>query len=341
MNRPPLEFVVPHDRLPSDAQLRHEILQNYFGERVPACTGNAEAGWRVHIDIPPTADYYVDSRILEGLNWWGCTVTDIPYECRRNGDILTALSDAWTLLSWSKWLSSFQSPPPRVTVIHLDDHDDLMTPRIAVRDKEFVDLLTGCPVAIGDPASVQDSIASGAIGMGSFIAPFLHAMPFVDLRHLCDTQYAQSRRGRYWLKRAHVADTFLQPGARRPSVDLVPISNNSPPPDSLAGIYRVSNDENALLADLEDGPILLHIDLDFFNNRFNWDSDWRDHPVHHDPPISSVMGRVENVLRALTALSHNIVDVSIGVSPGFFPAELWAPVCNKLVRGLARDSRRW
>jgi hypothetical protein len=287
--------------------------------------------------VPPTAEFYVDPRIEEGLRWWGCSVTDVPFAHRTTRGVFVSLSDAWALLSMSRWLANQPSPPPHATIIHLDDHDDLMCPRLRTDDGNLTDLLTGRPVHLDDPASIADAIDSGAIGMGSFLAPILHTLPSVDIRHLCDTAYARTRADRFWVARATEPDTILAPDAHRPSIDLVPTADGASMPPRTSGTYQAADDETKLFADINDGPILLHIDLDFFNNRFNGNSDWQESTDRHDPSREHVMRRVEHVVDALMPLRHRIVDVAIGISPGFFPAELWAPVCRALIEDLAVD----
>jgi hypothetical protein len=312
-------------------------LTQYFAERIPTSVLDRDGSWRVSLGVPPTADFYIDPQLDQGLSWWGCSVTDIPFSYQMMQGVFVSLSDAWTLLSASRWLGRQDSSPAHLTIIHLDDHDDLMCPRLAANDDLFADLLTGHSVDLRKPTSVEAAINSGAIGMGSFLVPLLHTLPFVDIRHLCDTNYARKRTGRYWLVRTHERDKVIAPQVRRPSVRLDPIADPMAVPDRVAGTYQVRNDEIALLADLEEGPILLHIDLDFFNNRFDGDSDWRGDAHRHDPSGDEVMRRLDRVLDALAPLRHRIVDVTIGISPGFFPAELWQLVCGILVDRLARS----
>jgi hypothetical protein len=241
----PLAWSVPPGLLPAEPGLRDQALTQYFAERIPNSVpdSNGTDDWRVSISVPPTDDFYIDPRLAEGLSWWGCSVTDIPFAYRTIQGVFVSLSDAWTLLSVSRWLADQGSPPAQVTIIHIDDHDDLMCPRLAAHDDRFNDLLTGHPVDLRDPSSVEAAITSGAIGMGSFLVPLLHTLPFIDIRHLCDTDYARERTDRYWLVRAHEPDTILDPRARRPSVRLDPIVDPLAIPDQTAGTYQVRHDE--------------------------------------------------------------------------------------------------
>lgn len=334
-----MAWSIPVGLLPEEPALRDQVLTQYFAERIPYSVLDSDGGWRVSLGVPPTPAFYIDPHLDQGLTWWGCSVTDIPFAYRSMQGVFVSLSDAWTLLSASRWLAHQGSSPTHLTIIHLDDHDDLMCPRLAAHEDRFIDLLTGHPVHLRDPTSVEAAVNSGAIGMGSFLVPLLHTLPFIDIRHLCDTAYARERVDRYWLVRTHQMDTILDPRARRPSVRLDPIVDPLAIPDQTVGTYQVRHDEIALLNDLGEGPILLHIDLDFFNNRFDGDSDWLGKVQRHDPTKDQVMRRVDRVVDALAPFRDRIVDVAIGISPGFFPAELWQLVCDTLVHRFADSDR--
>ena len=113
--------------------------------------------------------------------------------------------------------------PPRKSVdpiiLHVDDHRDLASPRIFVEDGGFSDALTGKPVRLTEPRSVEDAILSGALGMGSFLTPFLYYFPRAEVRHLCQPPKARGTTDSAIVQGAE-ADTLLQPGAQRPTIQL-------------------------------------------------------------------------------------------------------------------------
>lgn len=81
--------------------------------------------------------------------------------------------------------------------------------------------------------------------------------------------------------------------------------------------YLVSRDAQQMVANLPDAaPIVVHIDLDYFNNRFNGDSDYMTNENRHDPPISEVKRMADDLLAALSTVSCRIVSVAVGISPG-------------------------
>lgn len=322
--------------LPQDAHGRDAFLQSYLPDRVV----HAELdGVEMVLTVEPfpSADYYVDPLLSRGMDELalGVSVPQLPFVARRLGPALVSLSDAWTLYSWSEWLSRRSQPPESIVVLHVDDHDDLMAPRLRL-DPPFIDLLTHEPVDLTRPDTIAAAIRSASIGMGSFIAPLLALGIPVCIRHLCGSAYARTRQGLHELHLEGRPDTLLSPGAERPHPFLLGSDDlsrhGSLPSRSLVGTYSVTDDLQEWIAELPVGAVLLHFDLDYFNNRFNCDSDWQDNAGRHDPTAELVLHRLREVCDALLASNvvRRIEDVNIGISPGFFPAELWSQALGVL-----------
>jgi len=85
-------------------------------------------------------------------------------------------------------------------------------------------------------------------------------------------------------------------------------------------------------------PILFHFDLDYFNNRFDGDSSWqtnpnaRSHDIGLDRQLQQLRGIIDGIRKR--DLYKRIVDISIGISPGFYPAEYWQPMVENIEREL-------
>jgi hypothetical protein len=84
------------------------------------------------------------------------------------------------------------------------------------------------------------------------------------------------------------------------------------------------------------GPILLHIDMDYFSNRYDGDSDWSIQMLSHNPPIEDILNKISELVVALRdfRLGGRIQDVVISYSPGFFPAEFWRDADVRIRAGL-------
>lgn len=309
---------IPRERLPEDQRARHARLRDYFCDRDADAVADGDE-WRLNMHWPADPYRHVDPALADNLAPWDCGLGGMAQAVRRQGRVTTALYDTWTLVSWSQWAASsgFDRTAP-LTILHVDDHRDLMSPRLFLREGGWIDPIGGGAVRVEDPSSVQRAMESGAVGMGSFLTPFLHAFPQAEVRHLCQPPKARSTTD-YRFEAGTVVDDLLEPGALRPSITLVTEEGTGP------GRYRLTPDRDHWLQDLAVGPVLLHLDMDYFNNRYDGDGDWSDRPVLLDPDRGAVMAEIRAVAGALSdrGLLAEVADAVVAYSPGFFPSELW------------------
>jgi hypothetical protein len=330
---------VPVSLLPEDDAERDQFLQSYFCELL-AVAHREKNEWVLRVGRPPSAEFYIDPTLEIGLDWWRRDISEIsiaalPFAYERRHGFQLSFSDAWTAFSWCEWAQ--RDPKVRnrpLTILHADDHRDLMSPRIIRGEAGLIDLMTRAEIDFTVPASVACAIRSGAIGMGSFFAPMLGVFPGVHVRHLRNSSELTTV-GPVPLRPTYLLDTLLEYGAVRPAVER---GTNSLESDAgLVDSYRVTENMSDWLADLPDHSIVLHVDMDFFNNRFDGDSNrvLRDHK--YDPPISFVIEQIDELFVALerSRTASRIRDCSISLSPGFFPGELWEP-CITRVEGHIR-----
>ena len=321
---------VPRGRLPQDPALWHGFLRDYFCDKDAVVTESA-GDIHLHLRWPGEAERHVDPTLDVGLRWWGQGVSlGSMWSARwREGRIMTSLYDTWTLLSWCEWLTRVPSSiTEQVVILHVDDHRDLGSPRLYLVRDALVDAITKEEVRLTDPVTVQRAIESGAIGMGSFMTPFLWQCPQAAVRHLCQPPKMQADMRRELVLKL-VPDILLDPDAERLAIELV---------ERAAGTeeYLGTSDMAKWSDGIEGRPALVHIDMDYFNNRYDGDSAWTQRDPRLDPDLPTMISKVDNLIKALEASKAIIEDVSIAYSPGFFPAEFWEPVDRHLRAGLAR-----
>lgn len=323
---------LPLNRLPLDGADRHGALRTYFCDKDATAVLDGDA-WRLTLAWPSESERHVDPQLATGLQWWdaGLDLSTMAVQRRREGRVLTTLYDTWTLHSWSEWLarSSHAAEDPLV-VLHVDDHRDLGSPRVFVsEDRGWTDAISGHSVSMRDPGSVRSAIESGAIGMGSFLTPWLHTLLQVDVRHLCQPPKARATQ-HFRVTRTAEDDSMLQPGAQRLAVALVPSEGR----EALS--YRITPDVVEWTRDLGSGPILVHIDMDYFNNRYDGDSDWENRHPAFDPPQADIDAKIDELADVLSAskIASRIQDIVVAYSPGFFPAEYWQRANEQLKRRL-------
>lgn len=322
---------VASDLLPEDLHARHGRLRDYFCDK-DATAVRIDGAWELDLRWPNEIERHVDIKIQQHLApWEEIGLAEMATARRRSGRVMTSLYDTWSLLSWSEWVAGTKpATDERITILHLDDHRDLMSPRLAIEDEHLVDMITGRVFDVRDPATVQQACDSGAVGMGSFLTPFLFAFPNCDVRQLCQPPKIDGTFD--WSYRRDVMkDDLLRPGADRPAIALEPASGTGP------GRYRATNHIAEWLSGVGDDPILLHVDMDYFNNRYDGDGDWVDRLRRHDPPLEQILAHIDQVTAAMrdAGVVSRIVDAAVAFSPGFFPAELWQPADARLRAGLS------
>lgn len=337
---------VPVELLPSDDSQRCLVLEAYFRDLLPTASLKRDY-WEILLERPNGAEVYVDPNLSVGLDWWGdLQISEIHSAYKRRRGFLLSLHDCWSLLSWTEWMQKKIRQngiaPTKVTVLHVDDHTDLMNPLLLDSGIHLEDMITSHFVRLDQSESVTSAIQSGAIGVGSFIAPFLHKFNDVTFLHLIQPNAKHVSDVSKNLHATHTADSLLRPNGQRPSLKL---SDEAPMvgSDRCLGRYIKGRSLVELLAHHGSGPILLHIDMDCFNNRFDGDSDWRQHKARHDPSTSEVLTAVESFFDCLasSAVASDVEDVAIGLSPGFFPAELWKPSISLVEQCLTSSSSQF
>lgn len=323
----PHRFTVPLANLPAGDAARADLLARTF-QRRHATARRCDAGWEIALRAPTSAASFVDPRLGEGLAWWGDGVTaaTVSLAVRLDAGFQLALDDCWTLFAWS-----CRDEPEEVDVLHLDSHADLGSPRLGREGGGWRDLLTGDPVALAAPESVASAIASGAIGIGSFFAPFLAAAPATRIVHLAPAGRSPRPPGAYRWSVEDLRDDGVFAEALRPRVRI-----DGAEEDGEANLL-VHHDLAAVLPRLGARPLYLHLDMDYFNNRYDHRPDWPARG-HHDPAPVAVLAAIDDVFAGLAthAAGARVVDVTVALSPGFFPAELWPPAIERVRAGVER-----
>lgn len=321
---------VPRGLLPQDPDLWHGFLRDYFCDKDAVATEFA-GDIHLHLSWPDEAERHVDPALDVGLRWWGRGVSlGSMWSARwREGRIMTSLYDTWTLLSWCEWLT--RVPPSvaeSIVILHVDDHRDLGSPRLYLTNGALVDAITNEEVRLTDPVTVQRAIESGAIGMGSFMTPFLWQCPQATVLHLCQPPKMQDDVRRELMLNL-TPDILLNPYAKRLAIEFVDGKTGT-------GGYLGTSNTSTWSDGIGGRPALVHIDMDYFNNRYDGDSDWPQRESRLDPDLTTMLSKVDDLINALATSKVIIEDVSIAYSPGFFPAEFWQPIDRHLRAGLAR-----
>jgi hypothetical protein len=211
-----------------------------------------------------------------------------------------------------------------------------MSPFVSVNDinecNNWKDILTGHSINILKPESVKRSIESGAITLGSILTLLVYSVENINIIHFKQN----SKNILKYIKKEIEVDPIIVPRQKRMSIKLL----DDPPTDSSQyNKYFRTSDIKKITANIkDDSEVFLHIDMDFFNNRFNGSTDWKVNS-NHDPDIYQQKSIIKSFCDAIaqSGLINKIVHISIGLSPSFYPSEFWYSGLVTLVYELKRN----
>jgi hypothetical protein len=319
-----MKITLPLRQFPESRNEQHQLINGYFSGKEYQLNFSA-GSVDVTLSWPQDPLYYIDPNLLAGLDCWNNSlmVKNIPFAIQQKSNYQLSLNDNWTLYAWANWLKRRRQkgrPIDKVIVLHIDDHRDCMSPLLFLQEPGvYLDPLTNKRVTMEKPESILSAIESGAIAVGSFMPVFFHQIPNIEFRHLLPPHRMPMAYKAGAIKNQFEKDDLLCLDCDRPTMVFENHGHSQ-------HIYSPTADLATFLANIPpDVPVLLHVDMDYFNNRFDGDSDWKSHEYVHDPMAESVLLQVSEVFEAILASvpRKQLEDIAVALSPGFFPAEFW------------------
>lgn len=323
--------------LPKKEEDLQQFLVDYFSGKDVEIIKRDDSYIDVSLSNHGSSDYYIDPNISEGLQWWdkSITIKQIPDQFQNLVKYQLSLNDNWTIYSWSLWLQKKfleNNVPIDIVILHIDDHTDCMPPLLFKEDNVFINPFNNEEVNLFNPNTVRRAIESGAISIGSFMTLFLHSMPKIQFRHLMPKHRLSKAQVSGKVNLGFLNDETIQPYQERPRLSFSPSEGTK---SNLE--YSVFTEIDDFLKDISDtAAILLHVDMDYFNNRFDGDSDWRSHEYNHDPIAEIVYKNIEEIFSKIEKgnIAKRIENYTVALSPGFFPVEFWSEsisIINKIL----------
>ncbi len=266
--------------------------------------------------------------ISQGLSFLGISKEDVSEYCPITDNIALCLSENWLPYAFSYLSKRDNCANTSMNIIHVDDHSDLMSPFICFDKDRYCNMLSGEEINFYDSESIKKAVRSGAITIGSMLTAIAYSMNQTNIIHLKNGAQPQE----YALVKDTFHDKMLRGGCQR-------IIMKKEPSHAGANKYFVTNSWSDLEKQINrDIPSLLHIDMDFFNNRYNASTSWAEEPERHDPDFVQQQREMDKLIKSIEALkeSNYIRYVLIGISPSFYPVEYWKDGLNYLITGLQR-----
>jgi hypothetical protein len=298
----------------SDLQTAFEELYRLFPDLSPRLVDDIgdESRWTFVLEWPSDDRHFVDPDVAAAVSGlWSIEVPRIAgfqqINDRGGVSVVFSLVHAWALLS-----PALATRQPIAWVIHVDDHTDLM-PVLGhpAATGVFVDFEKGQPVRLDEREGVVQAIESGIVNKGNFLTAYLLTHPAARVVHVDGNAGIDEHAV---LKERRSTIEFLNSAVT--GFDRVPT-----PRDSTWTWMRTNRLPEQLPSD---GFVWLDVDLDYFCNRLDGDSD-RQCVTASDAEREIVDRRLAGFSEQLQHAQwlNDVAAVSVAVSPGFTPSEYW------------------
>jgi len=238
-------------------------------------------------------------------------------------DVVISMVHSWALLAPSISARRHTSPPAR-WVVHFDDHKDLMALIFEKSDnfRTRREELGRIAIALASPESISAAITGGLVNKGNFLAAYALAFPDFRIVHVG----AGVTERRSWLSPR--TSSIELSGKNLTRSELLA---TTPPTRDQWNFFQTRSLPKQLPIK-PDERVWLDLDLDFFCNPFDGDSDRRSIALSSRAE-SYVLKRIKSFARGAAGATWlpNVDAVSLALSPGFFPASFWKSAIPLLV----------
>lgn len=322
------EIFLSKKSLPEEFSEREELLFSYFQAFLPTSNLVNDKEWQVLLERPYSWDYYVDPLLEKNTDDYGVSNASTVFKFNSvEENYFLCFNDCWTYYSWSLWYRLFclyNEKPKRLKIIHADAHTDFMTSLLFSDTKNnLCSYWNNNPISCSNPNTIRDSILNGSVHIGNFFAPFLFEMSKLDIEvhvyHLVPKEVdIKIPDGPLYISKEK--DSILCPGLSLLNI----VSDTKVTREKECCFYKQVLDISEIELEKDD-VTLLHLDMDYFNNRFDGDSNWLSRESIYNPSLSIVKRKIKDLFAKLEAKldGNSIENTTIAFSPGFFPSELW------------------
>lgn len=289
---PAVQIVYPRSAAP-DANAAMDELFELFPDHEPVLLAETGDEWRFRLGWTAEPQTFVDPGVaVTASALYGLSLPEIGgyREVHRWGgrDVVFSMVHAWALLAASLAVSRRQGRPLR-WIVHVDDHTDMGELALqAARSKgTFEDAIFGVDLALADPDSVVAAVRRGIISKGNFLTAYLLGYPGTRVTHVGEEVVEAA------FELVHEESSGTLGGRPLPRTRL-----RREPAEGGDGVFRQSRMLPDAVPPAGEG-VWLDIDLDYFWNRYDGDSDrLGERPVPGER--EEVMQRLDRFLAELS-----------------------------------------
>jgi hypothetical protein len=312
----------------ADANRAMDQLFAVFTDQYPALVAEDATHWTFARSWPSDPSWYVDPHIEHNARVvYGCDLSALA--TYSSVDVVAGAPIVFTMFHSRALLApalahELHGLPHVNTIIHVDDHADLMPALVSVRPGMLLESISQRRIDLDCRGSIERAIEEGALNIGSFLTAYMLGKP--------PGRYIHVKRG---------IPSTVTPVV--PRAHLVPLADYEvestaiePATEAVYDAWVLEETPRLPLALRNDsGTVWLDVDMDGFCNRYDGDSNRANRPAT-DRERSMTHLHIEQFLSDLRAASwtRRIVAVSIAASPGFFPSDLWEEMIPLVRRGI-------
>jgi hypothetical protein len=300
-----------------------EALQRALGSVRFEVNGTRDA---FRILGPDTSYHAIDPYLGEALAGFGIgNGSAVVREFREQRQYLDlCFEDVWTGYFVAKRYSG-EPLPDELTLVHLDDHADMMSTLLAPTDCGLEDPTSGNRFDPLSPADWRAAISSGSVGIGNFVTALYYASLPVHVRHLNN------------FRRSDYRCYDVIPGRHSPkplSCDgFAAVRKRCSPSPQRLGTYMGGRDPERVFNALPLGGVIVHVDLDYFINDFNGNSQPGRVNTGADA-VATARNKLDAYFAAIRPYADHIDRWIVATSPGFCSAYHWPWLLREIERGI-------
>lgn len=313
---------IPKNFLSANPQIAYESIYGYFNG--------------FDIDIQETmydytlflrkSDFAYCEDISKGLLRLNILPDSISDYCFINASCCMCLSENWLPYGW-RVITGQDIVAKNTAIIHIDDHSDLMKPFISIESGIYRNLLSNQTANSLSVDFLKNAINTGAITIGSMLTMIVFSLERFNIYHL-KRNVEKKRLG-------IVKQAFLDPliqNCERIGIDFI---------DDCSGpAYFLTSSVDEIVSNLNgEEQCVLHIDMDYFNNRYNGSTSWEIDNIGKNYSLDEQKHRMVEIAKALESINNTIPIkyILIGISPSFYPSEYWEEGLCFLLKSLYKS----
>lgn len=262
------------------------------------------------------SDFTYCENFIDELSAFKISLEDVNKFCCIKNATCLCISESWIPYALFYFLKKYKLSSRKISILHIDSHADLMSPFISYENGIFYNMLNNKTIDFKNEKSIYDTINTGAITIGSILTTIVFNISKINILHLKQDVNEEF----YQIEKQCILDDFIG-NHNRIAVRYTPVQEYIG-----KGSYLVTSQWDSIINALSiEDTCILHIDMDYFNNRYNASTDWENNKFSHDPPLAQQLLIMDEVCDNIKFINEytKIACILVGISPSFYPIEFW------------------